>query len=74
LARGKLIEVVNCRFRKHDAYFDFDGQVFETEFDEDSPVEFWGTFNSTSRNFITDTQKYPWMPVDISEDKDELPF
>ena len=76
LARGKLIEVVNCSFRSQDnsEYLMFDGRVFETEFDEDSPVEFWGTFSSSSRNFITDTEKYPWMPVDISEDKDDLPF
>jgi hypothetical protein len=75
LARGKLIEIVNCRFEKYKdgPYHRFERDVFETEFDEDSPVEFWGTFNHSSKNFITDTDKYPWMPVDISEDK-ELPF
>lgn len=73
LARGKLIEIVTCRFKKIDdsEYQEFDGRVFKTEFDEDSPVEFWGTFNNSSRNFITDTEKYPWMPIDISEDKDD---
>lgn len=74
LARGKLIEVVVCICRKHESYFELSDEVFETDFDEDSPVEFWGTFSSSSRNFITDTEKYPWMPVDISEDKDDLPF
>ena len=75
LARGKLIEVINCKFEKQNEseYFRLDGEVFETEFDEASPVEFWGTFNHSSKNFITDTEKYPWMPVDISEDHD-LPF
>jgi hypothetical protein len=75
LARGKLIEVVQCDFIKQEnsEYFRFDGEAFETEFDEESPVEYWGSFNHSSKNFITDTEKYPWMPVDISEDND-LPF
>jgi hypothetical protein len=75
LARGKLIEVVNCNFSGNDAesYYSFDNDVFKTEFDEDSPVEFWGTFNYAAKNFITDTDRYPWMPVQVSEDK-EFPF
>jgi len=76
LARGKLIEVVNFSLRKRDEgdYYSYYDDIFETTFDEYSPVEFWGTFNYTTLNLITDTNKYPWMPVDISEDKDELPF
>src|SRR5690606_16621763 len=75
LARGRLIEVVKCRFEMQvdKEYYKFDGEVFETEFDEESPVEYWGSFNHSSKNFITDTEKYPWMPVEISEDN-ELPF
>jgi hypothetical protein len=75
LARGNLIEVVRGTLRKHgeNEFFILDDGIFETEFNEESPVEFWGTFNHSSKNFITDTEKYPWMPVTISEDKD-LPF
>jgi hypothetical protein len=77
LARGKLIEVVDFHLWivEKGPYFKFNNEIFETEFDEDSPVEFWGTFNNYSKNFITETEKYPWMPVHISEDKgDDLPF
>jgi hypothetical protein len=75
LARGKLIEVVQGEFQKQEnsEYFVFDGEVFETDFDEESPVEYWGSLNHSSKNFITDTEKYPWMPVDISYDNG-LPF
>ncbi|MBK8042617.1 MAG: hypothetical protein IPK21_08100 [Haliscomenobacter sp.] len=75
LARGRLIEVVHCRFEKQSdiEYYELDGEIFRTEFDEESPVEYWGAFNFSSKNFITDTDKYPWMPVEISEDN-ELPF
>lgn len=75
LARGKLIEAVNCRFDKHGdtEYYSSKREVFQTSLDEESPVEFWGTINSVSDNYLTNTDKYPWMPIPISDDK-ELPF
>ncbi|MCD8408524.1 hypothetical protein LNI96_11410 [Tenacibaculum dicentrarchi] len=73
LARGKLIEVVNCYFDKGEKYHSLKSQPFITELTEDTPVEFWGSLNYASRHFMTDTDKYPWMPINISEDKD-LPF
>lgn len=75
LARGKLIEVVNCRFEKgkESDYYSCKSDIFRTELDEESPVEFWGTINHASNNYLTITDKYPWMPTTISEDK-ELPF
>jgi Swt1-like HEPN len=76
LARGKMIEVINCYLTKlkEGEYFSLDTSQFITEIDENSPVEFWGTLNHVSDNFVTDTEKYPWMPVDISDDKGGLPF
>lgn len=75
LARGKLIEAVKCRFDKHSEsnYFSSKREMFQTSLDEESPVEFWGTINSVSDNYLTNTDKYPWMPIPISDDK-ELPF
>lgn len=72
LARGKLIEVVSCYNRKKNEYYSLKTEQFKTELVEDSPVEFWGTINFSSTDFITDTERYPWMPVDISDDKDSL--
>lgn len=75
LARGKVIEIVSCRIRKNkeSSFFSYNKDAFETKFDEETPVEFWGNFTNYTNNFITETEKYPWMPVDISEDK-EFPF
>lgn len=76
LARGKLIEAINCHLIKlnESEYYSMDASQFITQIDESSPVEFWGTLNHVSDNFVTDTEKYPWMPVDISDDKGGLPF
>lgn len=74
LARGKLIEVVSCYFKKQESgYHSLKADQLVTELSEKTPVEFWGRLNYASRNFVTDTDRYPWMPIDISEDK-ELPF
>ncbi|HKO82439.1 MAG TPA: hypothetical protein VJU78_18645 [Chitinophagaceae bacterium] len=75
LARGKIIEATTTGLNKIDNsnYYDLETDQFITELDEDSPVEFWGTLNHCSNDFITETERYPWMPVDISEDKG-LPF
>ncbi|MFA7200296.1 MAG: hypothetical protein WC098_02630 [Bacteroidales bacterium] len=75
LARGRLIEVIKGSFDLQDdkIHYYLDGQIFQTEFDEESSVEYWGSLNYSSKNFITDTDKYPWMPVEISKDY-EFPF
>jgi hypothetical protein len=73
LARGKLIEVVSCELNTSEDGYHFEVQQFVTELKNDTPVEFWGSLNYASRDFMTDTDKYPWMPIDISEDK-YLPF
>lgn len=74
LARGKLVEVSNCTYRKSDSKHFILYINFETELTESTPVEFWGTKYTIYNNFITSTEKFPWMTVDVSEDKDELPF
>lgn len=75
LARGKLIEVVTIFIEKNDEspYYHSTTSVFSTEFTEDTPVEFWGNLNYAHSNFISNTNKFPWMSVTVSDDK-ELPF
>jgi hypothetical protein len=69
LARGKLIEPVNGWISKQEnkKYYQLDDKPFKTEYNENSSVEFWGSFYNYSENFISSTNKYPWMPVAISE-------
>lgn len=75
LAKGKLVQVIEGEFfkPKDNGFYLYDGESFQTEIDENSPVEFWGTLKYSSKNFITDSDTYPWMPTNISEDKG-LPF
>ncbi|WP_146185119.1 Swt1 family HEPN domain-containing protein [Flavobacterium pallidum] len=72
LARGKLVEVVRCHYEKVEKYHSLKSTLFRTELTEQTPVEYWGNLNYISKDFTTDTDKYPWMPVDVSEDKKSL--
>lgn len=72
LARGKIIESIGVNVQKSDELLQINSEIYKTELDEKSPVEFWGTLNFTFGDFITNTERFPWMPVDISED--DLPF
>lgn len=74
LARGKLIEVVNCHMEKSEGgkYYTEKSNSFRTKLNEVSPVEFWGDKKYISENYITNTNNYPWMPTNISEDNDLL--
>lgn len=76
LARGKLIEVVSCTYRKvpDSEYYDMKGGEFSTELEENSPVEFWGSLGYYFSDFISRADKYPWMPVEVSHDNSSLPF
>lgn len=75
LARGKLIEVITCTFSKEQSkdYYKLYAKQFCTEITDNNPVEFWGNLSHTFKGFITSTEKFPWMNVNISEDKG-LPF
>ncbi len=76
LARGKLVEVVRFGMEKsaNSEYCQLANNPFLNDIDEDSPVEFWGSLNYASDDFITNTDKFPWMPISISDDKEALPF
>ncbi|MBW1656656.1 hypothetical protein [Flavobacterium quisquiliarum] len=75
LARGVLIEATNTQIIKSSSkLYTWEGSKFETEFGENSPVEYWGRLNYPTSDFVTDTEQYPWMPVTIADDKEDLPF
>jgi hypothetical protein len=75
LARGKLIESINLHVSKtpNSQYFHLEKGQFTTLIEELSPVEFWGSLNYVSDNFISGTEFFPWMPIKIAEDN-EMPF
>lgn len=74
LARGKFTEVKKLYSHKDErGFYTLNFEDFITQISEKTPVEYWGKLNYCSNDFISDTDIYPWMPVEISEDRD-LPF
>jgi len=75
LARGLFTEVKTTHTYNDDRKFHtLDFKNFITQISEKSPVEYWGTLNTSSTDFISDTDNYPWMPIEISEDSGALLF
>lgn len=73
LARGKLTDVISYSVENiKDGHCIINGSNFLTELNEDTPPEFWGKI-SYCPDFITNTDVFPWMPIEISRDT-KLPF
>lgn len=77
LARGKIVEAVDSsamlRGPEGKKYWYIRKHNFTCDVMEDDPPEFWGSFDVDTPDFISETHKYPWMPVEISE-VEEIPF
>ena len=75
LARGKLIEMVTFYIEKDKGseYYSIKKSPFPSIQNESSPPEYWGNIYYADTNFITQTNAFPWMPEQISND-DGLPF
>lgn len=76
LARGRLIELVSIGYDKDEDqdYYTLDRIYDENRIENSASVEYWGSFNHSYGNFVTNTERYPWMPIPVSNDKSELPF
>jgi len=72
LAKGEIIEVGRFNVVERDDSWEFNTRSLENIIDEEHPVEYWGVFGTYHRDFITKTERYPWMPSDISHM--DLPF
>ena len=78
LARGEFIESLVIPVPRQQAtdgnqYYYPSTEVTKDKINDKNIPEFWGTFNSIGSDFISDSSRYPWMPIKISEDK-SLPF
>ena len=69
LARGKLVHAVDIIADKKRSgdYWTFDVDGFICRANENDPPEYWGQLNYVADNYITSTDQYPWMPVNVSE-------
>ncbi len=70
IRKWNILEVVECTYghREYDegSFYSLDITPFKTKITDKSPQEFWGNLNYTSRDFVTSSSRYPWMPVNIS--------
>lgn len=71
LARGKLVEAIHtyALVKKSDQgnnYWSVSVNNFICDVAENDPPEFWGNFDPLTDDLISSTNKYPWMPIDIS--------
>jgi hypothetical protein len=78
LARGEIIDSVFIWSMLREVPNGYELWNVETEslkcgFGEQDPPEYWGEVPLYSTDFIAGSNKYPWMPSDISKD-DEIPF
>lgn len=77
LARGALVESVYALavLRKGEgdrSYWWVDSSGLKCSFEEEHPPEYWGDIGLSRSDFIAGSNKYPWMPSDISSV--EVPF
>lgn len=74
LARGRLVRSATLTSAKRPNGWTTNRDRLGTSIRDDDPVEYWSRKPSTAGDLITDTQRYPWMPVDVSSEDDEVPF
>jgi hypothetical protein len=77
LARGELVQLVLIKAseKKTDdetTYWRFDTSQLHRPVEATDPVEYWGNLRMPNKNLITETNIFPWMPVDISNE--DVPF
>jgi hypothetical protein len=77
LARGEILNSVDCSgvWRKpadSDGKWVFLYSTMNCPSQPDHPTEYWGNIGYYGDDIVAGTNKYPWMPSDIS--KEEFPF
>ena len=76
LARGNFIDSARAssylQKEKDYTWWNTNADNMKNEFGDNDPPEYWGELNLYLGDFIAGSQKYPWMPSDIS--KEENPF
>lgn len=70
-AQGKVVYISNLAARKRGEpphlFWSFDYDSLRKRLDENDPPEFWGSFQMYSRNLVSDANRFPWMPVPVSD-------
>jgi hypothetical protein len=67
LARGKIIAPTRIFASFINNGWILRSKAMECNIKEVDPPEYWGPFSFGGDNFISDTNKFPWMPTEISD-------
>jgi hypothetical protein len=73
LAAGEIIESVSVTINKSDKAWVISNEALACVVTEDSPAEYWGDVSFYGSNYVSSTNRYPWMPVNIC-DNDPFDF
>lgn len=78
LARGELVQLIRIdasqkKGSNDKTYWKFNTADLYRPIAANDPVEYWGRLEMPSKDLITETKIFPWMPVDISNEM-EVPF
>lgn len=69
-AQGKVVYissiVANMQEAPHQYWF-FDYNSLHQPLGENDPPEFWGSLQMFTRDFVSDANRFPWMPVPVSD-------
>ncbi|MDD5643261.1 MAG: hypothetical protein PHX53_16535 [Syntrophales bacterium] len=69
-AQGKVVYISTLTARKKGEakhqYWVFDYEKLLRSLDEKDPAEFWGSFSMYTRGLVSDANRFPWMPVPVS--------
>lgn len=71
LAKGQIVNITHISAQKKKIedreYWSYDLNGVKTPASRDDPPEYWGALETWTRDFLTDTQDYPWMSTTVSD-------
>lgn len=71
LARGRILNCCTISAKRTGSddqpFWDWNQSSLRTPVQAEYPAEFWRPLDASDPNFISNTEKYPWMPASVSE-------
>ena len=70
LAKGEVVMVDTLTIRRESSeekYWTIPIDKLLIPLSENDPAEYWGSFDMFGEDFISDIDRFPWMPVSVSK-------
>jgi hypothetical protein len=78
LAKGNLLHLVRVTAHRREwedhTYWDVDNDTLRCSVGSHHPTEYWGSITMPSKDLVSDSEQYPWMPIPISESEPQSLF